>query len=87
MINRLNQLNVASITGGDGIIVSPHTDANGGYTLTIAGSVSRDMTFNNVTVTGNLVSNFAGAVSGTTIVLPVNTGVTVGNIVYIDSNW
>jgi hypothetical protein len=43
------------------------------------------MTFNNVTVTGNLVSNFAGAVSGTTIILPANTGVTVGNIVYIDS--
>ena len=85
MIQRLNALNVASITGGDGIIVSPHTAANGGYTLTIAGSVSRDMTFNNVTVTGNLVSNFAGAVSGTTIILPANTGVTVGNIVYIDS--
>jgi hypothetical protein len=85
MIQRLNALNVASITGGDGIIVSPHTSANGGYTLTIAGSVSRDMTFNNVTVTGNLVSNFAGAVSGTTIILPANTGVTVGNIVYIDS--
>jgi hypothetical protein len=85
MITRLNALNVASITGGDGIIVSPHTAANGGYTLTIAGSVSRDMTFNNVTVTGNLVSNFAGAVSGTTIILPANTGVTVGNIVYIDS--
>ena len=85
MINRLNQLNVASITGGDGIIVSPHTAANGGYTLTIAGSVIRDMTFNNVTVTGNLISNFAGAVSGTTIILPANTGVTVGNIVYIDS--
>jgi len=85
MIDRLNALNVASITGGDGIIVSPHTAANGGYTLTIADSVSKDMTFNNVTVTGNLVSNFSGAVSGTTIVLPANTGVTVGNIVYIDS--
>lgn len=85
MITRLNALNVASITGGDGIIVSPHTAANGGYTLTIAGTVNRDMIFNNVTVTGNLVSNFAGAVSGTTIILPANTGVTVGNIVYIDS--
>jgi hypothetical protein len=85
MIDRLNALNVASITGGDGIIVSPHTAANGGYTLSIANSVSKDMTFNNVTVTGNLVSNFTGAVSGTTIVLPANTGVTVGNIVYIDS--
>ena len=85
MIERLNALNVASITGGDGILVSPHTAADGGYTLSIANSVSKDMTFNNVTVTGNLISNFAGAVSGTTIVLPANAGVTVGNIVYIDS--
>jgi hypothetical protein len=85
MIERLNALNVANIIGGDGITASPHTGANGGYTLSLSGTVSRDMTFNNVTVTGNLVSNFAGAVSGTTIVLPANTGVTVGNIVYIDS--
>ena len=85
MIQRLNALNVANIIGGDGITASPHTGASGGYTLSLSGTVSRDMTFNNVTVTGNLVSNFAGAVSGTTIILPANTGVTVGNIVYIDS--
>jgi hypothetical protein len=85
MITRLNALNVASIIGGDGITASPHTAANGGYTLSLSGTVTRDMTFNNVTVNGTLTSNFAGAVSGTTIVLPANTGVTVGNIVYLDS--
>ena len=85
MIQRLNALNVANIIGGDGITASPHTAANGGYTLSLSGTVTRDMTFNNVTVNGTLTSNFAGAVSGTTVVLPANTGVTVGNIVYIDS--
>ena len=86
MIDRLNALNVASIVGGDGITASPHTAANGGYTLSLSGTVARNMVFDgNVTVNGTLTSNFAGAVSGTTVVLPANTGVTVGNIVYIDS--
>ena len=85
MIQRLNALNVANIIGGDGITASPHTAANGGYTLSLSGNVTRDMVFNNVTVNGTLISNFAGDISGTTIILPANTGVTVGNIVYIDS--
>jgi len=85
MIQRLNALNVANIVGGDGITASPHTAANGGYTLSLSGNVTRDMVFNNVTVNGTLTSNFAGDISGTTIVLPANTGVTVGNIVYVDS--
>jgi hypothetical protein len=86
MITRLNALNVANIIGGDGITASPHTAANGGYTLSLSGTVARNMVFDgNVTVNGTLTSNFAGAVSGTTVVLPANTGVTVGNIVYIDS--
>ena len=85
MIQRLNALNVANIIGGDGITASPHTAANGGYTLSLSGNVTRDMVFNNVTVNGTLISNFAGDISGTTIVLPANTGVTVGNIVYVDS--
>jgi hypothetical protein len=85
MIQRLNALNVANIIGGDGITASPHTAANGGYTLSLSGNVTRDMTFNNVTVNGTLISNFAGDISGTTIILPANTGVTLGNIVYIDA--
>jgi hypothetical protein len=86
MITRLNALNVANIIGGDGITASPHTAANGGYTLSLSGTVTKNMVFDgNVTVNGTLTSNFAGAVSGTTVVLPANTGVTVGNIVYIDS--
>lgn len=84
MIQRLNALNVANIVGGDGITASPHAAANGGYTLSLSGTVARDMVFNNVTVNGTLISNFAGDISGTTIVLPANTGVTVGNIVYVD---
>lgn len=85
MIQRLNALNVANIVGGDGITASPFAAANGGYTLSLSGNVTRDMVFNNVTVNGTLTSNFAGDISGTTIVLPANTGVTVGNIVYVDS--
>ena len=85
MIQRLNALNVANIVGGDGITASPFAAANGGYTLSLSGNVTRDMVFNNVTVNGTLISNFAGDISGTTIVLPANTGVTVGNIVYVDS--
>ena len=86
MIQRLNALNVANIIGGDGITASPHTAANGGYTLSLSGTVTRNMVFDgNVTVNGTLISNFAGDISGTTIILPANTGVTLGNIVYIDN--
>jgi hypothetical protein len=86
MITRLNLLKVGGITGGDGILVRPQTSTQGGYTLDIANTITKDVTFNgNVTVNGILSSSFGGDVSGINVVLPANTGVTVGNIVYLDS--
>lgn len=92
IIAGLNYRKVASITGGDGIIVTPHPSVTGGYTLDIASTVSKTVTFgNNVNITGNLtvsgVLNYsiANDVSGTVMSLPFNTGVTLGNLVYIDS--
>jgi hypothetical protein len=86
MITRLNLLKVGGITGGDGILVRPQTSTQGGYTLDIASTISKNVTFNgNVTVNGILSSSFGGDVSGINVVLPANTGVTIGNIVYLDS--
>ena len=92
IIAGLNYRKVASITGGDGIIVTPHPSVTGGYTLDIASTVSKTVTFgNNVNITGNLtvsgVLNYSitNDVSGTVMSLPFNTGVTLGNLVYIDS--
>lgn len=95
IITRLNTLDVGSITGGDGILATKHPSIAGGYTLNLSGTVAKAMTFqNNVTIGGNLTVNgvlnysFGGAdtVSGINVEIPANTGVTIGNIVYIDSN-
>jgi hypothetical protein len=86
MITRLNALKVGGITGGDGILVSPQTSTQGGYTLDIASTISKNVTFNgNVTINGVLSSSYGVDVSGINVVLPANTGVTIGNIVYVDS--
>jgi len=92
IIAGLNYRKVASITGGDGIIVTPHPSVTGGYTLDIASTVSKTVTFgNNVTVTGNLTVNGAlnysvvSDVAGTVMSIPYNAGVTLGNLIYIDS--
>jgi hypothetical protein len=95
IITRLNTLDVGSITGGDGILATKHPSIAGGYTLDLSGTVAKAMTFqNNVTIGGNLTVNgvlnysFGGAdtVSGINVEIPANTGVTIGNIVYIDSD-
>ena len=86
MITRLNALKVGGITGGDGILVTPHPTTQGGYTLDIGSTISKNVTFNgNVTVNGTLTSSFTSDVSGINVVLPANSGVTIGNIVYLDS--
>ena len=86
MITRLNALKVGGITGGDGILVRPQTSTQGGYTLDIGDTVSKNVTFNgNVTINGVLTSSYGVDVSGINVVLPANTGVTIGNIVYVDS--
>jgi hypothetical protein len=86
MITRLNTLKVGGITGGDGILVRPQTSTQGGYTLDIASTISKNVTFNgNVTINGVLSSSYGVDVSGINVVLPANSGVTVGNIVYLDS--
>lgn len=86
MITRLNALKVGGITGGDGILVRPQTSTQGGYTLDIASTISKNVTFNgNVTINGILSSSYGVDVSGINVVLPANTGVTIGNIVYVDS--
>lgn len=95
IITRLNTLDVGSITGGDGILATKHPSIAGGYTLDLSGTVAKAMTFqDNVTISGNLTVNgvlnysFGGAdtVSGINVEIPANTGVTIGNIVYIDSD-
>jgi hypothetical protein len=86
MITRLNALKVGGITGGDGILVRPQTSTQGGYTLDIGDTVSKNVIFNgNVTINGVLSSSYGVDVSGINVVLPANTGVTIGNIVYVDS--
>jgi len=87
MISRLNTLNVGSITGGDGIIVSKHPSIAGGYTLNISNIISKNVTFDgNVTINGLLNYSFGNEVSGLNILLPYESGVTIGNIVYVNSN-
>jgi len=86
MITRLNTLKVGGITGGDGILVTPHPSTQGGYTLDIGSTISKNVTFNgNVTINGVLSSGYGVDVSGINVVLPANSGVTIGNIVYLDS--
>jgi hypothetical protein len=95
IITRLNTLDVGSVTGGDGILATKHPSIAGGYTLDLSGTVAKAMSFqDDVTIDGNLTVNgvlnysFGGAdtVSGINVEIPANTGVTIGNIVYIDSD-
>lgn len=89
IITRLNTLEVSNIVSGDGVTVRGFTSGSipyGGYTLDIGSTISKNVTFNgNVTINGILTSSFAGDVSGINVVLPANSGVTIGNIVYVDS--
>jgi hypothetical protein len=89
IITRLNTLEVSNIVSGDGVTVRGFTSGSipyGGYTLDIGDTVSKNVTFNgNVTINGVLSSSYGVDVSGINVVLPANTGVTVGNIVYMDS--
>lgn len=89
IITRLNTLEVSNIVSGDGVTVRGFTSGSipyGGYTLDIGDTVSKNVTFNgNVTINGVLTSSYGVDVSGINVVLPANTGVTIGNIVYVDS--
>ena len=93
-IARLNDLKVGNITGGIGISASSHPSTVGLYNIELANNIAKDVQFNqNVTVDGNLTVNgvlnysFGGSdsVSGLNIEIPANTGVTLGNVVFIDS--
>lgn len=90
IINRINSLDVASITGGDGILVSQHTavGTTGGFTVEFSGNVTKNMTFNgNVNVIGTLTYGSLNAdTTGTQVTVPHATGVTIGNVVYINSS-
>lgn len=86
MIQRLNLLKTASITGGDGILVKENS-ALGGFTAEISDTIAKNVTFQgNLTVLGSLNAAFSQDVSGINVILPYNSGVTLGNIVYLDSS-
>lgn len=86
MIQRLNLLKTASITGGDGILVKENSNL-GGFTAEIASTIAKNVTFQgNLTVLGSLNAAFSQNVSGINVILPYNSGVTLGNIVYLDSS-
>jgi hypothetical protein len=89
IITRLNTLEVSNVVSGDGVTVRGFTSGSipyGGYTLDIASTITKNVTFNgNVTINGVLSSGYGVDVSGINVVLPANSGVTVGNIVYLDS--
>lgn len=86
IIDQLNLLDVASITGGDGIQIkdrpSPFT---GGYTVEFSGNVTKNTTFaGNVSIAGTLTYGALNSqMTSTEINLPYETGITVGNIVYM----
>lgn len=88
IITRLNDMQVGGITGGDGILVEKHPSDEGGYTLSIANTVNKNMTFvGNVDIQGTLTYAFGGenSISAIAITVPSNPGVTVGHVVYIDN--
>lgn len=87
IITRINTLDVGSMTGGDGIIVSKHPSIAGGYTLDFSGAVTRNTTFNgDVNILGTLSYGALNADNTTTqITLPYAPGVTNGSIVYLDA--
>ena len=87
IIRRLNVLKTASITGGDGIVVSAQSAKDGGFTVSVSDTITKNMTFNgNVTILGSLNAGFSQDITGINVTVPKNTGVTFGNIVYIDSD-
>lgn len=89
IINRLNFLDVASITGGDGISVTQRSSPfTGGFTIDFSGNVTKNTTFSgNVSIVGTLTYGALNSqMVNTEIDLPFESGVTVGNIVYIKPN-
>lgn len=88
MITRLNDMQVGGISGGDGILVEKHPSDQGGYTLSIANTVSKNMTFiGDVDIQGTLTYAYGGenSISAIAITVPANAGVTIGNVVFVDS--
>jgi hypothetical protein len=89
IITRVNSLDVASVTGGDGISVLQHSavGTTGGFTVEFSGNVTKNTTFNgNVIVSGTLTYGALNAdITGTQLTVPYATGVTVGNVVYVNS--
>ena len=89
IIDQLNLLDVASVTGGDGISVlersAPYT---GGFTIEFSGNVTKNTTFaGNVSIAGTLTYGALNSqMVSTEINLPYASGVTVGNIVYVTSS-
>jgi hypothetical protein len=88
LITRLNTLQVGSITAGDGMIVSKHPSIAGGYTLSISNTINKNVTFaGNVEIQGTLTYAYGGegTISAISVSVPYNSGVTVGNVVYVDN--
>jgi hypothetical protein len=89
LITRTNTLQVGSITAGDGLIVSKHPSIAGGYTLSISNTINKNVTFlGDVDIQGTLSYAYGGeaTISAIALSVPIDSGITVGNIVYIDSD-
>ena len=88
IITRINALDVGSLTGGDGILALKDPSVAGGYTLGFSGSVTRNTTFGgNVTVLGTLsYGSLNSDITSTQLTLPYSSGVTIGNVVYLNEN-
>lgn len=88
IITRINALDVGSLTGGDGILALKNPSVAGGYTLGFSGSVTRNTTFGgNVTVLGTLsYGSLNSDITSTQLTLPYLSGVTIGNVVYLNEN-
>lgn len=88
IITRLNDMQVGGITAGDGILVQKHPSDQGGYTLSIANTVNKNITFvGDVDIQGTLTYAYGGenSISAIAITVPSNAGVTIGHVVFVDS--
>lgn len=88
IITRLNDMQVGGITAGDGILVEKHPSDEGGYTLSIANTVNKNITFvGDVDIQGTLTYAYGGenSISAIAITVPSNAGVTIGHVVFVDS--
>ena len=75
IINQVNLLDVASITGGDGILISDRPSPfTGGYTVEFSGNVTKNTTFaGNVSIAGTLTfpaKYVVPVVNTTTLLVP-----------------